>query len=92
LSLSKKGARAHLGTMRWPYPSSGEYRGTSLMRNSPPLRATNAIKALGILLLQNPRGALFLMSEVPQSAHTSCRGACVRAQDLFGVNVAPLAT
>ena len=39
------------------------YRGTSLIRNStPPL---DHHRALGIVLLQGARGALFLMSEVP---------------------------
>ena len=37
-------------------------RGTSLIRNSPPPQDHHRI--LGIVLLQGPRGALFLMSEV----------------------------
>ena len=39
------------------------YRGTSRMRNSPP--PWDHHRALGIFLLECPRGALFLMSEVP---------------------------
>jgi hypothetical protein len=39
------------------------YRGTSLIRNTPPTWGHR--RALGIVLLQGPRGALFLMSEVP---------------------------
>ena len=40
-----------------------EYRGASLIRKRPPTRTYP--RALGIVLLQGPRGALFLMSEVP---------------------------
>ena len=40
-----------------------DYRGTSPMRNSPPPEDHH--RALGIFLLKGPRGALFLMSEVP---------------------------
>jgi len=36
--------------------------GTSLIRNSPPPQDHH--RALGIFLLQGPRGALFLMNEV----------------------------
>ena len=39
------------------------YRGTSLIRNSTPPWGHH--RALGIVLLYGPRGALFLMSEVP---------------------------
>ena len=45
-----------------PYHSA-HYRGTSLIRNSPPPRDRH--RALGTVLLQGPWGALFLMSEVP---------------------------
>ena len=40
------------------------YRGTLLIRNSTPPKDHH--RALGIVLLQGPRGALFLMSEVPK--------------------------
>ena len=43
------------------------YRGTSLIRNSPPLYDHHT--SLGIVLLKGPRGALFPMSEVPKWAH-----------------------
>ena len=39
------------------------YRGTSLIRNRPPPQDVH--RALGIVLLYGPKGALFLMSEVP---------------------------
>ena len=39
------------------------YRGTSLIRNSPPHQVR--LRALGIFLLEGPGGALFLMIEVP---------------------------
>jgi len=39
------------------------YRDTSLIRNCPPPQDHH--RALGIILLKGPRGALFLMSEVP---------------------------
>jgi len=39
------------------------YTGTSLMRNSPSPWGHH--RAVGIVLLQGPRGALFLMSEAP---------------------------
>ena len=41
----------------------GPYRGTSPIRNSPPPPGFH--RALGIFLLQGPRGALFLMGEAP---------------------------
>ena len=41
-----------------------EYRGTSLIRRSPP--PPNHRRALGIVLLEGPRGSLFLMS-VPRA-------------------------
>ena len=44
-------------------PSSNHYRGTSLMRKRPPPQDQH--RALGMVLLQGPRCALFLMSEVP---------------------------
>ena len=40
------------------------YRGTSLIRNSPPPQQDHH-RDLGIVLLQGPREALLLMSEVP---------------------------
>ena len=43
--------------------SGGAYRGTSLIRNSNPLWDHH--RALGVGLLQGPRGGRFLMSEVP---------------------------
>ena len=41
----------------------GAYRGTSLIRNSPPRWGHH--RALGTVLLQGPVGSLFLISEVP---------------------------
>ena len=40
-----------------------QYRGTSLVRNRTPPKGPH--RALGIVLLQGPRGRRFLMSEVP---------------------------
>ena len=54
---------------RWDHvlrPAAGilqGYRGTSPIRNSTP--PWDQYRALGIVLLQGPRGALFFMSEVP---------------------------
>ena len=45
---------------RW---DAAGYRGTSLIRNSPPPEGHH--RALGIVLLLGPAGRLFLMSEVP---------------------------
>ena len=45
------------------YPSSGEYRFTFLIKNSPTLQVIH--KALGVVLLSGPKGALFLMGKVP---------------------------
>ena len=39
------------------------YRGAALIRNSPPPLVFH--RALGIVLLKGPTGALFLMGEVP---------------------------
>ena len=58
--------------------------GTSLMKTSaPPL---GPLRALGIVLLKGPRGALFPMSEVALYCPTACalrrvwyKAACVRA-------------
>ena len=47
-------------------------RGTSLVRNSPPPQDRH--RALGIVLLYGPRGALFLMSEVPLYLPRHCLG------------------
>ena len=44
------------------------HRGTSLMRNSPPPKDHQ--RAVCIVLLQGPEGALFLMVEVPHVPHT----------------------
>ena len=49
--------------MRWACPAELGYWDTSLIRNSPPPQ--DHYRALGIVLLQGPRGARFLMSEVP---------------------------
>ena len=46
-----------------PVAVFADYRGTSLIRNRPP--PYDHHRALGMVLLQGPRGALFLMSEVP---------------------------
>jgi len=59
---------AHLGTEACSHLyrmdcTWGSYRGTSLIRNSPHPQGHH--RALGIVLLYGPRGALFLMSEVP---------------------------
>ena len=51
------------GVLRRARLESALYRVTSPIRNSSP--PSDHHRALGIVLLQGPRGALFLMSEVP---------------------------
>jgi len=51
-----------------PYSlNSRPYRVTSLIRNSPPPQGHQ--RALDMVLLKGPRGARFLMSEVPLYRH-----------------------
>ena len=45
--------------------TTNPYRGTSLIRNSPPPSDHRRAQGKHVVLLQSPRGALFLMREVP---------------------------
>ena len=47
---------------RWGRGAGGGYRGTSLLRNSAPLKDHH--RTLVIILLKGPMSGLFLMSEV----------------------------
>ena len=53
-------------TLSEPFNRLTPYRGTSLIRNPPP--PWDHRRVLGIVLLLGPRGARFLMSEVPRQS------------------------
>jgi len=63
---------ASVGALRAQIPTV--YRDSSLIRNTPPPEGHHA--ALDIVLLLGPRGALFLMSEVPLYRDSSLIDAC----------------
>jgi len=65
VGIHRNGYGLYQNRLDGPFPKSagGCYRGTSLIRKRPPPRTHH--RALCIVLLQGPRRALFLMSEVP---------------------------